>query len=291
MRPVVAVTGGGGLVGGALVSALERSGRAVRRLGRTGGAKPFTLGEPVDASALEGAAAVIHCAWDFSAVGRDAVFRVNVEGSAALFKAARRAGVPQVVFVSSVSADPACTSHYGDAKRAAEAAAAAEGALSVRPGLVWSFPPAGLFGALERLAGALPLLPVFDGGRQPFFTVHADDLADALVKALSWEPAGFSAPPALAHPAPVEFQDLLKGLATRRGRKLGTVSVPGGLALTGLRLLEAVGLKPPFRSDSLVGLLHTPVSIDPEPARRLGALFRPFLSEGGPSRENGIIRP
>lgn len=284
MRPVVAVTGAGGLVGGALALALERSGRAVRRLGRSGGATPFALGEPVDEAALAGASALVHCAWDFSADRR-----VNVDGSALLFKAARRAGVPKLIFVSSVSADPACTSVYGDAKRAAEAAAASEGALSVRPGLVWSFPPKGLFGALERLAGAMPLLPVFDGGRQPFFTVHADDLADALVKALAWE--NLPAPPALAHPAPVEFQDLLKGLAARRGRKLGTVSVPGGLALTGLRLLEAVGLKPPFRSDSLVGLLHTPSSIDPEPARRLGALFRPFLSEGGPSRENAIIRP
>lgn len=289
MRPVVAVTGAGGLVGTALARALERSGREVRRLGRSGGAARFVLGEPVDEAALAGAEALIHCAWDFSAIGRDAVFRVNVEGSKALFKAARRAGVPSVVFVSSVSADPACNSDYGDAKRAAESACAAEGGLSVRPGLVWSFPPAGLFGALARLAGALPLLPVFDGGRQPFFTVHADDLADALVKALAWRnPA---APPALAHPAPVEFRDLLKGLAARHGRKLGTVSVPGGLALAGLRALEAVGLNPPFRSDSLVGLLHTPPSIDPEPARRLGALFRPFLSEGGPARENGIIRP
>lgn len=282
MRPIVAVTGAGGLVGGALCRALESSGRSVRRLGRSGGAARFALGEPVDEGALAGAQALIHCAWDFSAAGRD-LYRVNVEGSAALFKAARRAGVPRTVFVSSVSADPACTSHYGDAKRAAEAAAAAEGALSVRPGLVWSFPPAGLFGALERLAGALPVLPVFDGGRQPFFTVHADDLADALIKALAWE--DLAAPPALAHPAPVEFRDLLKGLAARRGRRLATLSVPGALAVTGLRALEAVGLKPPFRSDSLVGLLHTPASIDPEPARSRGAQFRPFLSE------NGIIAP
>lgn len=285
MKPVVAVTGAGGLVGGALVRALERSGREVRRLGRSGDAARFVLGESVDESALTGAEALIHCAWDFSAVGREAVFGVNVEGSAALFRAARKAGVPRTVFVSSVSADPACTSNYGDAKRAAEAACSAEGGLSVRPGLVWSFPPAGLFGSLARLASALPVLPVFDGGRQPFFTVHADDLADALVKSLAWEPGELTAPPALAHPAPVEFRDILKGLAARRGRKIGTVSVPGALAVMGLRALEALGLKPPFRSDSLVGMLNTPVSIDPEPARNRGARFRPFLSE------NGIIGP
>lgn len=285
---VVAVTGAGGLVGGELCSALERAGHRVRRLGRSPGAVPFALGEPVDERALAGADALVHCAWDFSAVGRDAVMRVNAEGSAALFRAARNAGTRGLVFVSSVSADPACPSDYGEAKRAAEAATAAEGGLSVRPGLVWRFPTAGLFGALERLS-ALPVLPVFDGGRQPFFTVHAADLADALVKALAWRPAAFAAPPALAHPRPVEFRDLLAGLAARRGRTLRTVSVPGGLAWAGLRALEAVGLKPPFRSDSLVGLLKTPASVDPGPALALGASFRPFL--GGPAEENAIIGP
>ncbi|TBR24804.1 NAD-dependent epimerase/dehydratase family protein [bacterium] len=285
MKPVVAVTGAGGLVGGEVVRALERSGLEPRALGRT----RFRLGEPVGEAALAGATALIHCAWDFSAVGRDDVMRVNADGSAALFKAARRAGVAQLVFVSSVSADPACASDYGDAKRAAEAACAAEGGLSVRPGLVWRFPPAGLFGALEKLAGALPVLPVFDGGRQPFFTVHAEDLADALVRALDWKAASFSEPPALAHPEPLEFRDLLKRLAARRGRTLATVSVPGGLAYAGLRALEAVGLTPPFRSDSLKGLLRTPGRIDAGPALRGGASFRPFLGER--DRENGIIAP
>lgn len=288
---LVAVTGAGGLVGGELVQALERAGHGVRRLGRAPGAVPFSLGEPVPQASLAGADALVHCAWDFSAVGADAVRRANADGSAALFKAARQAGVRTLVFVSSVSADPACVSYYGDAKRAAEAACAAEGGLSVRPGLVWRFPPAGLFGALERLAGALPLLPVFDGGRQPFFTVHAEDLADALVRSLSWAPGEFSAPPALAHHDAVEFRDLLKRLAARRGRTLATLSVPGGLALAGLRALESLGLRPPFRSDSLRGLLHTPASVDPGPARRRGARFRPFLDEGGPARENGIIAP
>lgn len=288
---LVAVTGAGGLVGGELAAALEKAGHAVRRLGRRPGETPFTLGDAADEKALSGADALVHCAWDFSAVGRGAVMRVNAEGSAALFEAARRAGVGRVLFVSSVSADPACVSDYGDAKRAAEAACAAEGGLSVRPGLVWRFPPAGLFAALERLAAALPLLPVFDGGRQPFFTVHAADLADALVRAVGAPRELLTPAPALAHPDAVEFRDLLKGLAARRGRALGTVSVPGGLALAGLRALEAVGLRPPFRSDSLRGLLATPTRIDPEPARRLGASFRPFLGEGEPGRENGIIRP
>ena len=89
---LVAVTGAGGLVGGELARALERAGHGVRRLGRAARAVPFSLGEPVDPASLAGADALVHCAWDFSAVGADAVRRVNADGSAALFKAARAPG-------------------------------------------------------------------------------------------------------------------------------------------------------------------------------------------------------
>ena len=286
---LVAVTGAGGLVGGALARALEASGRRVRRLGRRPGETPWTLAAPVDQSALAGAEALVHCAWDFSQTRAAGVFKVNVDGSAALFKAARRAGIRRILFVSSVSALPPCGSDYARAKRAAEEACSAEGGVSARPGLVWSFPPSGLFASLERLAGAMPLLPVFDGGRQPFFTVHAEDLAAALTKLLGVPDSSFAPPPALAHPDPVAFADLLKKLAARRGKSLAALSVPGALAFAGLRALEAVGLRPPFRSDSLRGLLETPTALDPEPARRLGLSFRAFLAE--PAPENGIIGP
>lgn len=285
----VAVTGTGGLVGAALARALEGAGHGLLRLGRRPGETSFALGAPVRPEALAGADALVHCAWDFSARGAAANARVNVQGSGTLFEAARRAGVKRTLFVSSVSALPECRSDYADAKRAAESLCSALGGVSVRPGLVWSFPPSGLFGALERLASALPLLPVFDGGAQPFFTVHADDLAAALTRLLDAPVAALAPPPVLAHPDPVLFKDLLARLAARGGRSLSTVSVPGSLALWGLGALEAVGLRPPFRSDSMAGLLSTPRAVDPGPARRLGLSFRPFLGEAPP--ENGIIRP
>lgn len=278
MSRLVAVTGAGGLVGGAVARALATRGDVVRRFGRGPGAEGvrFVLGEPVDARRFEGVDVLIHCAWDFAARGFDTVRRVNVDGSVSLFEAARRAGVRRLVLVSSVSADEGCPSDYGRAKRLVEKAAAAAGGVSVRAGLVWSDPPRGLFAALGAMAARLPLLPVFDGGRQPFFLVHADDLGAALAAAPGWEPGPLAGPVAVAHPRPWPFAELLEALAARHGRRLRTVSVPGALALATLRSAEALGLRPPFRSDSLVGLLHTPAQLDLGPALRLGLRLREF---------------
>lgn len=268
MSGLVAVTGAGGFLGARLVARLRADGRPVRRLVRRPEGPDdaaFALGEPVAADALRGVDALIHCAHDFSARGAD-LRRLNVDGSLRLFDAARAAGARRLVFVSSVSAFDGCASQYGKAKLEVEAAARARGAAVVRPGLCWGVPGKGTFGALARLT-ALPVLPVFDGGRQPFVLAHADDVAAALAAAAD---APVPAAPVLAaHPRLVAFRDLLAEIAARRGRTLRTVSLPGALGLAGLRTLEALGLTPPFRSDSLLSLLRP----DPDPVRSAPASY------------------
>ncbi|MBI3563941.1 MAG: NAD-dependent epimerase/dehydratase family protein [Elusimicrobia bacterium] len=268
MSGLVAVTGAGGFLGARLVARLRADGRPVRRLVRRPEGPddaPFVLGEPVSPDALRGADALIHCAHDFAARGAE-LRRRNVDGSLHLLDAARAAGVRRLVFVSSVSAFEGCASEYGKAKLEVEAGARALGAAVVRPGLCWGVPGRGTFGALVRLT-ALPVLPVFDGGRQPFVLCHADDAAAALAAAVD---APVPAAPALAaHPRLVAFRDLLAEIAALRGRTLSTVSLPGTLGLAGLRTLEALGLTPPFRSDSLLSLLRT----DPDPVRSAPASY------------------
>jgi nucleoside-diphosphate-sugar epimerase len=273
----VGLTGADGFIGARVEARLRSEGRDVVRLVRRprAGDVAFRLGEPVEPARLRGLDALIHCAHDFSVRDAEEETRVNARGAQTLFTAARDAGVRRLVLVSSVSAFPGCASAYGRGKLAAEDFARRLGAAVVRPGLTWGVPGRGTFGALCRLT-SLPLLPVFDGGLQPFVLSHVDDVAAALSSALDWKDSELSAPVVAANARLIPFRDLLIEIGAKSGRSLRTVSLPGWLGLVGLRTLEAVGLRPGFRSDSLVTLLNPDAAPDFSATRRLGLQFRDF---------------
>jgi nucleoside-diphosphate-sugar epimerase len=270
-----ALTGASGYVGGAVETALSRVGWTVVRLLRSpqrDGDVPFQLGSPVEAPALHGVDALIHCAYD--ATDPREAHRRNVGGSIALFEEARRAGIHRRLFVSTVSAFEGCPSRYGHGKLEVERAVTALGAISVRPGLVWGGANRGVFGALCRLA-RLPVLPVFDGGIQPFVLAHVDDVAAALVASLDWDPASIAKPAMLAHPQLWPFKALLQTIGRAQGRSVRTFSFPGSMALRALRVAEWARLPLPLRSDNLLGLLFPSPDLA-EDARAARGGFRRF---------------
>ena len=269
---LVALTGAQGFLGKHATAALMAAGHRVRRLTRnpTGpDDRRFVLGEPAP-GALDGVDALIHNAHDFTPVGRENLRRVNVEGSFWLLHEAKIAGVKKVVFVSSISAFPGCASEYGRQKLEVEARVLAEGGVVVRPGLTAG--DSGMFAALQKLC-RLPVLPVFDGGRQPLRLALVHEVARDMAASVGWDPNAAGGPVTLAHPAPVLFRDLLRAMGART-----LVPFPSALALAPLRLLEKVGLPLRFRSDSLVSLLNPPTSIDWSPQERLGLRYTPFMS-------------
>lgn len=277
MSGLCAITGATGTIGSACARLLREEGTEVLRLVRRpeGAEKPFVLGEEVDPGILKGADSLIHCAYDFQARGWEEIRRSNVEGSLRLFEAARSAGVRRIVFVSTVSAFEGCKSLYGKGKLAVEDPVRRDGGTVFRPGLVYGAPGKGIFGALSRLT-RLPLLPVFDGGTQPFVLVHVEDLARALSRALEADKKWNGSLVTAAHPDTVSFKEILRTIARKKGKKLRTISVPSCLGLAGLKTLEAVGLRPGFRSDSLVSLINPDPAMDFTDARRFGLEFRPF---------------
>ncbi len=114
----VAVTGPTGDIGRAFMRALERSRevRAIRAMARRaldpaaeGWRKTTYLrGDVRDRAAVEqlvaGADAVVHLAFAIMGAGGDEGHRVNLEGSRNVFAATVRAGVPRLVYTSSVAA-------------------------------------------------------------------------------------------------------------------------------------------------------------------------------------------
>ncbi|GIU57126.1 NAD(P)-dependent oxidoreductase [Arthrobacter sp. NicSoilC12] len=208
----VLVTGASGLLGREVARLLVRQGHAVstfqRRPSGVDGATDLqgsVADEAAVRRAVSGAEGVIHLAAKVSFTGRAAEFdEVNVEGTRRLLRAAREAGVRELVFVSSPSvansgaaiaglgaeaADPArAHGDYSRTKAEAELLALAADSpgfrvTAVRPHIVWGPGDTQLVErVLERASrGRLPLL---DAGAALIDTTYVDNAASAIVAAL-----------------------------------------------------------------------------------------------------------
>lgn len=258
---IVALTGASGFLGRPLCARLLRGGHEVRALVRrpeefarampgvrAGRCElPETLGEAL----LAGADVLIHAAWATRETDRRRAERVNEEGTRRLIDAARRAGVPRVVFVSTVAAAPDAPSYYARSKHGMEALCDPSRDLVVRPGLILAREGGGLFRQLARAARAFRVVPLFGGGRQPLQTVHVEDACEGIVRALERSLTGALN---LAEPHPLDVKTFFRLLTRRLGVRALFVPLPFGPVLVLLRLAEAVGVPLPLRSESLLGL-------------------------------------
>ena len=209
----ILVTGGRGLLGGAVVRELVQRGHAVTSFQRTpAGHGPDVrevLGDITDADALlraaNGQEAVVHLAARVSMVGPwDAFASVNIGGTRNVLDAALASGVHSLVHVSSPSvahageplvgalAEPADPRHargrYARSKAEAELMAlAADGATmavtAVRPHLVWGPGDTQLIGRIAERARAGRLV-LIDDGAALIDTTYIDNAAEALAQAV-----------------------------------------------------------------------------------------------------------
>jgi NADH dehydrogenase len=276
----VAVTGASGFVGGALCPALAARGFEVRALVRDPacfpplhGVRAFhcDLPDSIDESAVAGAAAVVHCAYATRETDPERMRRVNEEGTRRLLDAARAAGA-RVVFISTVAAAANAPNYYARSKHALEALFDPARDAIVRPGLVIGKDGHGLFQQLLDNMQRLGVVPVFGGGRQPLQTVHIDDLCEAVGRIVERDLAGaFN----VAEPDPPTFSAFLHQMAERLGIRVRFVPLPFGPVLAAVRVIEALHLPFPLRSESLLGLKglqQVPVEDD---LRRLELRARP----------------
>ena len=263
-KPKVAITGARGYLGSILASKFQIAGwetTLLVREAREKGEVAFQLGNRITPEVLREHQAFVHCAYDFKPSSWAEIYQTNILGSRFCFEAAIQSGVGRRVFVSSMSAYEGCCSMYGKAKLAVEQEFLPRGVFCVRPGLLWSDESRGMFGKLTRAAGTLPILPLVDGGEQKLALSQAEDLAVGVVDYCQGSAESPREAQITAYPELLTFRKILEGLAKQAGRNPRFISVPGWAPLAGLRGAELLQISLPFKSDSLVSLLHQ----DPSP--------------------------
>lgn len=273
----VALTGAGGLVGHAVAAHLEAEGHAVLRLGRApperGAWARWSLDDPAP-ELPPGCDALVHMALDHlpgryrGGEGGDpeGFRRRNLDGTLRLLEAARRAGVPRLILLSSraalgpqppgapvpETAEARPDTLYGEVKRAAEIALAGmhrahAPTASLRATGVYGPAPPGRAHKWDALFRA------FLGGETPppraGTELAAADLADAVARLLA-------APAEALGPVPFQASDLRldrRDLLARVARLTGCATpLPARAPLTGFEMatgrLRALGWRPGGRA-------------------------------------------
>ena len=192
--PVVAITGGTGFVGQAVLDAAERQGTKLRALARkVPDDRPqmdWIRGDLSDAGALsrlvQGVGALVHIAGLTNTPDPAEFDAANVTGTANLIAAAKDAKVKRFVFVSSLSAREPLLSRYGASKAAAEELVKASG-------LDWTIiRPPGVYGPRDVdyldmfKAAKMGIVPLPPGGASSM--IHVDDLAELLLACVPASP-------------------------------------------------------------------------------------------------------
>ncbi|HEY8498009.1 MAG TPA: NAD-dependent epimerase/dehydratase family protein [Limnochordales bacterium] len=267
----VAVTGGTGFVGRAVVAALLRRGLTVAMLRRPGRdrrrpreanrtvAEVARAGGRVVDGDLEqtgalselvaGAQAVVHLVGIIrERPARGVTFhRVVVEGTRRVVAAARTAGIERFVLMSALGADPDDPLPYPRTKGLAEVAVREAGfpdAVIFRPSVIYG-PGDGFVGLLARLMRRLPLFPLFGDGSFPLQPVPVWVVAEAVAQAVAAPPdpggaEGGARVYEVGGADVLTYRELLQALAQRIGVRLRLVPVPLSLVRAATRALEGV---------------------------------------------------
>ena len=277
------ITGARGYMGSRVVSYFKahdwtpvEMSRAVKTVGASG--IPYSLTGDIDPINLRGLNALIHCAWDLEARTPTDIERTNVEGSKRLLRAAKQAGVGTIIFISTVSAYEGCESLYGKAKLKVEKEAFALGAYVVRPGLTYGKGAGGMVGKLAK-AVTLPVVPLIGSGREKQPLTHEDDLCALLLALCERHPVVFGPITAASQEIPTFREILIQIASAGSGKKPTFFPIPWQMVHGLLKGMESAGMKPNFRSDSVIGLVKPNPQLDFRATDALGQPFRPFRAD------------
>ncbi|MEH3122034.1 MAG: NAD(P)-dependent oxidoreductase [Sphingomonas phyllosphaerae] len=269
---ILALTGGTGFVGGALIEQALAAGHQIRALARR--PQPPRNGVTWIAGALDDAPAisalvstaevVIHVAGAVNAPDRVAFAAANMAGTRNVVEAARTWDVRRFVHVSSLAAREPSLSNYGWSKAGAEdvVTASALDWTIVRPPGVYGpgdMEQRDLFRAARR-TGVVPIPP-----RGHLSIIHVADLARVLL-ALAEAPGDHAIyEPSDGHP--LSYADFARAIGAAVGRRVRPLPLPAALLRTAARADKLLrGTKAKLTADRVAYMVHPDWTADPAKA-------------------------
>jgi nucleoside-diphosphate-sugar epimerase len=310
LKPRVAVTGGSGFTGGALVRRLAEEGYRVRTLVRDPSKVSFPgveviggdLSDP-DALArlVAGADTVFHIAAMFRTEGSLEDFvEVNEHGTKALLEASKAAGVRRFIYCSTigvhgtVAETPADETapynprdHYQTTKLAAELACRAEGekgeieVVVIRPCAIYGPGDVRMLKIFRMVKSGVFM---FIGDARPnFHPVYIDDLVQGFMLAMT-TPKAKGETFIIGGPRYMPLREYIATAARTLGARAPKAQVPYGLMVIAARICEAifplVGMQPPLHRRRLTFYKHNRAFSTDKARRILGYQPRVELDEG-----------
>lgn len=265
----LAITGGTGFVGGALIERALAAGHLVRALTRrpqpARAGVEWVAGDLTDPGDLcAGADAVVHVAGVVNARDRAGFTAGNIAGTEAMVVAARSAGVSRLVHVSSLAAREPALSNYGWSKAEAERVVTESGLAFeiVRPPAVYG--PGDLDQRDLFRAAQLGLAIMPPPGR--LSAVHVDDLAHLLL-ALAASPARQATYEPDGPDGPMSHNAYFTAIGAAVERRVLPLPLPAALLRLGARIDGLIrGDEARLTMDRVAYMTHPDWTADPAKA-------------------------
>lgn len=190
----------------------------------------------------------IHCAYSNTTTSNVQ----SIQATKALLHLARKNGVKQCVFLSSIAATSNSGSSYSLEKSTLENAFQTEGDIIVRPGLVIG--KGGLFYNTFRFMKRRGILPVFGDGKQIVHYIAIENLVEIIHYLLQQKVTGtFYA----VQEKPLSYLDFYTAVGQKTQRKIRIIKLPYWLILLGVNTIGKI-VKLPITKDSIKGLQQIP---------------------------------
>jgi uncharacterized protein YbjT (DUF2867 family) len=260
---MILITGATGYIGRHLVSRLVAQGERPRCLVRNikraasilpAGTLEFVQGDTTSPASLEtavqGVDTIVHAAFitaDHKQSAGNHYQETNVQGTANLVEAAKKAGVKRILVISGLGTKPDKPGSYMQGRYLAEK-------MVKESGLDWTIiQPSVLFGkdapfikGLTDLIRTAPVVPLIGGGKVMFQPIYVEDVVTVIIKVLQEPERTKNKTYTIGGPAYYSFTQVIDALLQAMHKKRIKVPTPTPLVGIGAAVMEAVLPKPPL---------------------------------------------